>query len=202
MRTNHNSFEFVVQCSSEENYIENHSWGHHSQQVLEYQPEPWNQWLTVGKIEAGSSYHAALSIGPHQLHCLSPGGSFFTDMMIIVTNLIFIIISSIYKLYHSLIIINGHSGALRLRKSAPNHLGKGLDPPKSTGPNKYSRVLDYLIFKSLLVLYSENFTTRPSSRVVAILTSLVRIIEISKKNGKGTLVIIFESKLYQQNKNP
>ena len=53
------------------------------------------------------------------------------------------------------------------------------------GPNKYSRVLDYSIFKSLLVPYSENFTTRPSSRVVAIFTFLVRIIQISKKTEKG-----------------
>ena len=34
------------------------------------------------------------------------------------------------------------------------------------GPNEYPRVLDYLIFKSLLVPYSKNFTTRSSSRVI------------------------------------
>ena len=54
------------------------------------------------------------------------------------------------------------------------------------GSNEYSRVLDYSIFKSLLVPYSENFTTRPSSRVVAIFTFLVRIIQISKKWKSNT----------------
>ena len=54
-----------------------------------------------------------------------------------------------------------------------------------SGSNEYSRVLDYSIFKSLLVPYSENFTTRPSSRVVAIFTFLVRIIQISKKMENG-----------------
>ena len=57
-------------------------------------------------------------------------------------------------------------------------LERGLWGP---GPSEYSRVLDYSIFKSLLVPYSENITTRPSSRVVAIFTFLVRIIQISKK---------------------
>ena len=54
------------------------------------------------------------------------------------------------------------------------------------GSNEYSRVLDYSIFKSLLVPYSENFTTRPSSRVVAIFTFFVRIIQISKKWKSNT----------------
>ena len=36
------------------------------------------------------------------------------------------------------------------------------------GPVGYPRVLDYSIFKSLLVPYSKNFTTRSSSRVVTI----------------------------------
>ena len=57
------------------------------------------------------------------------------------------------------------------------------------GSNEYSRVLDYSIFKSLLVPYSENFTTRPSSRVVAIFTFLVRIIKISKKLKMDTSVM-------------
>ena len=55
-----------------------------------------------------------------------------------------------------------------------------------TGSNEYSRVLDYSIFKSLLVPYSKNFTTRPSSRVVAIFTFFVRIIQISKKWKSNT----------------
>ena len=41
----------------------------------------------------------------------------------------------------------------------------GYSPP---GPDGYPRVLDYSIFKSLLVPYSKNFTTRSSSRVVTI----------------------------------
>ena len=40
--------------------------------------------------------------------------------------------------------------------------------PKGPGPDGYPRVLDYSIFKSLLVPYSKNFTTRSSSRVVTI----------------------------------
>ena len=46
------------------------------------------------------------------------------------------------------------------------------------GSNEHSRVLDHSIFKSLLVPYSENFTTRPSSRLVAIFIFLVIIIQI------------------------
>ena len=38
------------------------------------------------------------------------------------------------------------------------------------GPEGYPRVLDYSIFKSLLVPYSKNSTTRSSSRVVTICT--------------------------------
>ena len=37
-----------------------------------------------------------------------------------------------------------------------------------SGPEGYPRVLDYSIFKSLLVPYPKNFTTRASSRVVMI----------------------------------
>ena len=42
------------------------------------------------------------------------------------------------------------------------------------GPDGYPRVLDYSIFKSLLVPYSKNFTTRLSSRVVIICTFLAK----------------------------
>ena len=47
-----------------------------SHQVLEYHPQPWNQWQEIGNIQVDRQYHAALSIGPQQLPCLSPGGSF------------------------------------------------------------------------------------------------------------------------------
>ena len=39
-------------------------------QVLEYQPEPSNQWTTVGQLETGRSYHAVLSIDSEALPCL------------------------------------------------------------------------------------------------------------------------------------
>ena len=39
-------------------------------QVLEYQPEPSNQWTTVGQLETGRGYHAVLSIGSEALPCL------------------------------------------------------------------------------------------------------------------------------------
>jgi len=39
-------------------------------EVLEYQPEPSNKWITVGHLEAGRYYHAVLSIGPELLPCL------------------------------------------------------------------------------------------------------------------------------------
>ena len=39
-------------------------------QVLEYQPEPSNQWTTIGQLETGRTAHAALSIGSEVLPCL------------------------------------------------------------------------------------------------------------------------------------
>ena len=47
-----------------------------SHQVLEYHPQPWNQWVTVGNLQVERSGHAVLSVGPQQLSCLSSGGSF------------------------------------------------------------------------------------------------------------------------------
>jgi len=41
-------------------------------EVLEYQPEPSNQWTTVGQLEAERQAHAVLSIGSEALPCL-PG---------------------------------------------------------------------------------------------------------------------------------
>jgi len=38
--------------------------------VLEYQPEPSNQWTTVGHLETERSHHGALSIGSEALPCL------------------------------------------------------------------------------------------------------------------------------------
>lgn len=39
-------------------------------QVLEYQPEPSNQWTTVGQLETKRGFHAVLSIGSEALPCL------------------------------------------------------------------------------------------------------------------------------------
>merc|ERR1712126_352257 len=39
-------------------------------EVLEYQPEPSNQWTTVGQLETGRWYHAVLSIDSEALPCL------------------------------------------------------------------------------------------------------------------------------------
>ena len=39
-------------------------------QVLEYQPEPSNQWTTVGQLEEKRMAHAVLSIDPGLLQCL------------------------------------------------------------------------------------------------------------------------------------
>ena len=55
----------------------------------------------------------------------------------------------------------------------------------SAGSNEYLRLLDFSIFKSLLVPYSETYTSRLRSRVIAIFTFLVRIVQISKKTEKG-----------------
>jgi len=40
-------------------------------EVLEYQPEPLNQWVTIGNLEEARGFHATLSIGAEQLPCYS-----------------------------------------------------------------------------------------------------------------------------------
>ena len=50
-------------------------------QVLEYLPEPWNQWVHIGDLVLARDRHATLSIGPEQLPCLS-GESFNMEIMI------------------------------------------------------------------------------------------------------------------------
>ena len=39
-------------------------------QVLEYQPEPMNNWNVVGQLEATREHHGVLSIDPELLPCL------------------------------------------------------------------------------------------------------------------------------------
>ena len=40
-------------------------------EVLEYHPQPWNQWLTIGRIQQERYDHAVLSVGSEQLPCLT-----------------------------------------------------------------------------------------------------------------------------------
>ena len=51
-------------------------------QVLEYHPQPWNQWIKVGDLQPARMAHATLSIGPVQLACLLSGESFNMEMII------------------------------------------------------------------------------------------------------------------------
>jgi len=39
-------------------------------EVLEYHPEPLNQWVLIGHLQSGKSSHAVLSVGSQQLPCL------------------------------------------------------------------------------------------------------------------------------------
>ena len=51
-------------------------------QVLEYHPQPWNQWVTIGDLQEARIGHAILSIGVEQLACLLSGESFNMEMII------------------------------------------------------------------------------------------------------------------------
>ena len=51
-------------------------------QVLEYHPQPWNQWVQVGDLVEARREHATLSIGVEQLPCLLSGESFNMEMII------------------------------------------------------------------------------------------------------------------------
>jgi len=42
-----------------------------STEVLEYHPEPLNQWSLMGHLQSGKSHHAVVSVGSQQLPCLS-----------------------------------------------------------------------------------------------------------------------------------
>ena len=71
-----------------------------------------------------------------------------------------------------------------------------------SGPDGYPRVLDYSIFKSLLVPYSKNFTTRLSSRVVTISYFLSNHSNTQKMvmwNFCNLLVISYLTKCYDYN---
>ena len=47
------------------------SFAHYVCQVLEYHPEPWNEWTAIGEIEEARESHTVLSFGTVQLPCLS-----------------------------------------------------------------------------------------------------------------------------------
>jgi len=50
-----------------------HDGGSFRSEVLEYHPEPLNQWLHIGHLQSGKASHAVLSVGSQQLPCLSTG---------------------------------------------------------------------------------------------------------------------------------
>jgi len=45
--------------------------GSYRSEVVEYQPQQWNQWLTIGRLQHERANHAVLSVGAEQLPCLS-----------------------------------------------------------------------------------------------------------------------------------
>jgi len=45
--------------------------GYRGSEVLEYRPEPLNQWSLVGHLQSGRAFHAVLSVGSQQLPCFS-----------------------------------------------------------------------------------------------------------------------------------
>ena len=50
-------------------------------QVLEYHPQPWDQWVKVGDLQQARDSHATLSLGPVQLPCLLSGESCKMEMI-------------------------------------------------------------------------------------------------------------------------
>ena len=52
--------------------------------MLEYHPQPWDEWVQVGDLVEARRVHATLSIGPEQLSCLVSGESFNMEMIIMV----------------------------------------------------------------------------------------------------------------------
>ena len=50
-------------------------------QVLEYHPQPWDEWVTIGYLQQDRYNYATLSIGPEELPCLLSGESFKMEMI-------------------------------------------------------------------------------------------------------------------------
>ena len=61
---------------------ENQSSSSFADQVLEYHPEPANEWLKVGDLQKTRAAHATLSIGTQELPCSAAGGSFKRENML------------------------------------------------------------------------------------------------------------------------
>ena len=64
--------------------INDQVWFSFAFQVLEYHPQPWNQWVKIGDLAQARVGHATLSIGVEQLPCLLSGESFNIEMIIMV----------------------------------------------------------------------------------------------------------------------
>ena len=61
-------------------------------QVLEYHPQPWNQWVQLGDLQQARFYHATISIGQEQLPCLLSGESFNMEMIIMVMVMVMVMV--------------------------------------------------------------------------------------------------------------
>ena len=89
-------------------------------QVLEYQPEPANQWTTVGQLEAERQAHAVLSIGSEGLPCLQGcliQDDLFVDLQLLSSRLslpltFFIIIILLVRRCHYMPLLYGEKLSL------------------------------------------------------------------------------------------
>ena len=82
-------------------------------QVLEYQPEPSNEWTTVGQLETGRFAHAVLSIDSEALPCLQGYFEYADQNLKVKVDQVFNVsnYSSITHMYHMLKVRDG-SGSL------------------------------------------------------------------------------------------
>ena len=81
--------------------------------MLEYQPEPLNQWTTIGQLETGRTAHAALSIGSEVLPCLQGHFEYADQNLKVKVDQVFNLsnYSSISHTYHMLKVREG-SGSI------------------------------------------------------------------------------------------
>ena len=78
-------------------------------QVLEYQPEPSNQWTTVGQLKTNRAFHAVLSIGSEALPCLQGSFEYADQNLKVKVDQVFNLsnYSSISHTYHMLKVREG-----------------------------------------------------------------------------------------------